>query len=117
MTPKEYVKRHSEIMQAQREYPTMEIGAAYTKWKSERGEQAAMISFNEDIPSKREIYRILSKPCSQNGCKGNQILETICGTCVEGRKGYKTKWTCEECLHRELSRKEYSEWLTELSHS
>lgn len=119
LTPEEFAQRELEILKASREYPHTEIGEAYKKWKKERGEEPIFLqSADKDL---EHVHELLAKktvrPCTQPDCDGTMELEAVCAGCVEGRKGYRTKWTCEKCMHRELSKKEYMEWLKELSSS
>jgi NADH:ubiquinone oxidoreductase subunit F (NADH-binding) len=67
------------------------------------------------IEAVKQVFKELRRPCDK--CDGTQYLESVCGGCVEGRAGYKSKWTCNKCLHRELSKKEYMEWLKDLTSS
>jgi len=119
MTPEEYIKREQEIRDAIRTYPGVEMGEAYRRWKEVRGEKATMLQTGDKTIEaiKGVLKEAAKKPCTQDDCKGMMVLESICGGCVEGRKGYKSKWVCEECLHRELSKKDYMEWLKDLSSS
>jgi len=111
----DYLKREEEIQQAVKEYPGLEIGEAYRKWKEARGEKPTFLSTGDKTVEevKKAIKDAAWKPCEK--CGGRAILEAVCGGCVEGRKGYRSKFTCEDCLHRELSTKGYMEWLKELS--
>ena len=97
----------------------MEVGAAYRKWKEARGEQVVELSSADPSieVSRAMVYKSFRKPCTQEGCGGEMVLESVCASCIEGKKGYRAKWTCEECMHRELSKKEMVEWLKELSSS
>lgn len=117
MTPQEFLQREEEVQAAHRTYPDMEMGEAYMKWKIERGEESVFLNtWDTSVEDAKRILREGAKrPCTQGDCKGTMELETICAGCVEGRKGYKTKWTCAECLHRELSKKDYWEWLKDLT--
>jgi hypothetical protein len=117
MNPTEYIEREQEILIAKKEFPGIEIGLAYKLWKEQRGEKVTMLSTGDQsvYNSKELLMKSASKPCTKDGCDGNMKLESVCGGCVEGKAGYKSKWTCEKCLHRELLRKEYLECLKELS--
>ena len=119
MTAEEYLKREIEINAAMKNYPQMEVGEAYRKWKEGRGEKAESLSTKDKtIDVAKEVIReAAKKPCTQAGCTGEMFLESVCGGCVEGRAGFKSKWTCEICLYRELSKKEHLEWLRELASS
>lgn len=119
MTKNEFLIRESEIREALAEYPDLEMGEAYRRWKNARGEEPTYIhtGMEELHKIKAELRKSATRPCDQVGCPGIQHLEGICSGCIEGRKGYKSKWTCDECLHRELSKKEFLEWLKELSGS
>lgn len=94
------------------------MGEAYRRWKVARGEQPAPLLSTADTTLK-DVKQFLregaKKPCTQEGCDGTMELESVCSGCVEGRLGYKSKWTCIVCLHRELSKKDYLEWLKILS--
>lgn len=119
MTPMDLVQREEEIQKAAKEYPGVEIGEAYRKWKEAQGETAIFLQTDDRTieVSKKLIKEAAKKPCTQDGCAGTMELEAICGSCVEGRLGWKTKWTCDVCLYRELSKKDFLEWLRELSSS
>ena len=111
--------RSLEIRRAAAASPGMEIGAAYKKWKAALGETPEMLLSAEEAPLKKEMQdlatRLRERPCSRAGCDGQQRLEAICSGCVEGKAGYKTKWTCRNCLHRDLSKETMDEWLIKLS--
>lgn len=113
--------RAIEIRQATSQYPDMEIGAAYEKWKASRGEKAERLLSGAPLASKKEISSVLSKlkerPCTRPGCTGTQFLEAICTGCIEGQAGYQSKWTCRQCLHRDLSKDSLYQWLKQLSSS
>ena len=117
MTPEDFIKREQEIMEATKEFPGEEMWAAYERWKKMRGEVPMKLSTGD--PSLKAVHATIRKsaerPCTQSECDGVQFLESVCGGCVEGRAGYKSKWTCNKCLHRELSKKEYMECLKELT--
>ncbi len=117
MTPDEYLIRADEVRQAGRENPGMEIGEAYTRWKAARGEVAVMLQSSDPTieNARKGILETAKKPCTQAECLGIMELEVVCSSCVEGKKGYKSKWTCQECMHRELSKKDVMEWLKELN--
>ena len=119
MTAEKYLRREQEIREAKKVFPGMEIGKAYTLWKELRLETPTFLQTGDKQVEavRREIQQNAEKPCNQEGCPGTMKLESVCGGCVEGRKGYLSKWTCEECLHRELSKKGYLECLAELSSS
>jgi len=111
--------RALEIRQATTAFPGMEIGAAYKKWKEGRGESAVMLNSAKQETLKKEtqaLYEQLhERPCTREGCDGTQHLEGVCGGCIEGQAGYKTKWTCKTCLHRDLSKEGLQEWMLKLS--
>ena len=113
--------RNMEIRQAAAASPGMEIGAAYNKWKTARGESAEMLLSADAGSQNREMrdlmQRLQERPCTQTGCGGSQRLEPICAGCIEGQAGYKTKWTCRTCLHRDLSKESLDEWILKLSSS
>ena len=113
--------RALEIRQAVAASPGMEIGAAFKKWKTARGESAEMLVTADATPSKKALQeltaRLRCRPCTGVGCGGTQVLESICSGCVEGRAGYKTKWTCNTCMHRDLSKEATEEWIIKLSTS
>ena len=120
MTPNEFVQREQEIQKARLEFPNVEIGEAYRRWKKVRGEEPApMLKTNDKSvqEAKKFLREGAKKPCFQDGCDGTMELESICSGCVEGRQGYKSKWICGKCLHRELSKKDFLEWLKDLSSS
>ena len=111
--------RALEIRQAAAASPGMEIGAAYKKWKTARGEPAEMLLSADADSHKKEMRdltnQLRERPCTREGCDGSQRLEAICSGCVEGQAGYKTKWTCSTCLHRDLSKENIDEWMLKLS--
>ncbi len=109
----------AEIRIAHSTFPDLPLSSAFLKWKSARGESA-------DISMIDHIFKLLprvparnshlfERPCTRVGCQGTQKLEGICRGCIEGQAGYKTKWTCRKCLHRDLSKEDLNEWLTGLS--
>src|SRR3989304_2010172 len=110
MSPKQFLTKEQEVRQATKEFPGVEIGEAYRRWKELRGEQPLPKFSTGDRTlklSKQYLLEKAKKPCEQEGCDGVRELESICAGCVEGRLGYKSKWTCSKCLHRELSKKDY----------
>ena len=119
MTPEEYIKREQEIQEAVKAYPGREMGEAYRLWKAIRGENAIMLqSGDERIEAAKQVLReAAKKPCTQNGCDGEMILESVCNGCVEGKAGYFSKWTCSKCLYRELLKEDYLQLLKELSNA
>jgi len=117
MTPDEFLNREEEIQKAVKAYPGMEMGEAYRLWKEPRGEKATMLTTGDKTieAAKQVLKEAAKKPCVQSECDGEMSLESVCGGCVEGKHGYKSKWICEKCLFRELSKKDYLEWLRELN--
>ena len=113
--------RENEIRLAGAAYPGLEMGAAYKKWKEARGESAEMLLSADAATLKKEIYavaaRLQERPCTREGCTGTQRLETVCSGCIEGQAGYKTKWTCKTCMHRDLSKEDLNAWMLKLSSS
>ena len=113
--------RSSEIRAAAAAYPEMEVGAAFEKWKTARGESAEMLVTADLATTKKAMLdltaRLKARPCTAPGCVGTQALEGVCSGCVEGRAGYKTKWTCNTCMHRDLSKEAIEEWIIKLSTS
>lgn len=116
MTPEEFIRREKEIQEAVSIFPELEIGEAYKKYKEAKGEEAVMLSTSD--PSIAALTQVILKtyvrPCDQPGCDGEQVLEGVCEGCVEGKAGFKSKWTCKKCMHRELSKKLYMDWYEEL---
>ena len=113
--------RESEVRRAAAAYPGMELGKAYRTWKNARGEKA-----EPPIPAEtaaahmsrlETMRRLRERPCTQKGCDGTQKLESVCAGCVEGQAGYKTKWTCATCMHRDLSKEDMNAWMIKLSSS
>jgi hypothetical protein len=117
MTPEEFIKREQEIQEAVKAYPGREMGEAYRLWKAVRGEKAITLKTGDKaVEVAKNALKVATKtPCIQPGCDGEMELESVCGGCVEGRAGYKSKRTCGKCLFRELSKKDYLECLRELS--
>ena len=111
--------RDAEIREAARASPGMEIGAAYKKWLAARDRSPDQMLSDEFNTLKKEVEdltRLLrERPCTKAGCAGTQYLEGVCAGCIEGQAGYKTKWTCRTCLHRDLSKEDLNQWLTRLS--
>ena len=111
--------RSLEIRQAAAAYPGWGIGAAYKKWKEGKGETAALLHTTQNQAKQKEILaainKLCSRPCSRPGCAGVQNLTSICGSCTEGKAGYKTKWTCNTCMTRDLSKEDMAAWLQKLS--
>lgn len=117
MKLEDFVNREKEIQVAVGLYPEMEVTAAYRLYKEAKGEQVTLLSTSDKSLNKlREVVmKAQRRPCTQPGCPGQQLLEGVCEGCVEGKKGYKSKWTCEECLYRELSKTPYMEILQSLT--
>ena len=111
--------REAEIRQAVSENPGMEMGAAYKKWKTARGESPVMLSTAVVAGFKKDLMtataKLKQRPCSVAGCPGIQRLEGVCSGCIEGQAGYKSKWTCPVCLHRDLSKEDLNAWIIKLS--
>jgi hypothetical protein len=116
MTPEEFIQREKEIQEAISIFPDLEMGEAYQKYKEAKGETAEMINLtSEDYKAvKTVILKTFLRPCNQPGCDGEQLLEGVCEGCVEGKAGFKSKWTCQKCMFRELSKKQYMDWYEEL---
>jgi len=116
MTAEDFVKREQEVREAHSIFPEMEIGEAYRKYKEAKGEEASMLSTGDPAleKAKAAVLQVFRRPCTQPGCKGTQLLEGVCEGCVEGKAGYKSKWTCEVCMYRELSKTPYLDWYSKL---
>lgn len=116
MNADEFVIREKEIREAVSIFPELEIGEAYRQYKAAKGEEAVVLS--TDDPSieaaKEVVLKTYLRPCNQPGCDGEQVLEGVCEGCVEGKAGFKSKWTCKKCMFRELSKKLYMDWFEEL---
>ncbi len=112
-------KREIEIQTARAAFPKMEIGTAFKKWKEDRGEKADLLFSGQgkqiDKEARALMARLSERPCTRPGCTGSQHLEGICSGCIEGQAGYKTKWTCRLCLHRDLSKEDLNQWIIKLS--
>jgi len=112
-------KRSLEIRQAAATYPGLELGLAYKKWKEAKGETAVMLRTSQNMTKQNEITaarnKLRSRPCTRQGCNGFQFLESVCRGCIEGKAGYKSKWTCDTCMTRDLSREDINEWILKLS--
>jgi hypothetical protein len=117
MEPEEFVVREQEIREAVSIFPDMEVGEAYRKYKEAKGETASMLQTGDPSleRAKQMVLKTFRRSCNQPGCEGTQLLEGVCEGCVEGKKGYKSKWTCEECMYRELSKRPYLDWYKELT--
>lgn len=118
MTPEEYIKREQEIQEAIKAYPEeRNLSIAYRMWKKVRGEEAIQLNTGDkSVESARQVLKESAKKlCIQPGCDGEMILESVCNGCVEGKAGFLSKWTCNKCLYRELSKKDFLSWLKELS--
>ena len=117
MTPEEYIKREQGIQEAVKAYPGREMGEAYRLWKEARGEKATMLTTGDKTieAAKQVLKESAKKPCTQDGCDGEMILESVCNGCVEGKAGFLSKWICSKCLYRELSKRGFLEWLKELN--
>ncbi len=117
MTPEEYIKREQEIQKAVKIHPGIEMGEAYRLWKESKGEKATILQTGDKQveAAKKGLREVAKKSCTNPGCDGEMVLESICAGCVEGLAGYKSKFTCNKCLYRELLEKDYFEVLKELS--
>lgn len=114
-----YARRNADINEARRRYPGMEIGAAYRQLLTDRGDTPPAHLPQHTGRAKdallAEINKLRQRPCTRPGCTGIQFLESVCSGCVEGKAGYRSKWTCTSCMHRELSKEDLNQWLTRLS--
>jgi hypothetical protein len=117
MTPEEFIQREQEVREAVSIFPDLEIGEAYRQYKEAKGEAATLLSTDDPAlkRAKAIILKTFVRPCNQIGCAGEQLLEGVCEGCVEGKAGFKSKWTCKVCMSRELSKKPYLDWFVELS--
>lgn len=115
---KELAIRRAEVRAAAAAYPGVELGAAYAQWKAARGESVTPMSTKTTTHSRAlsaAIEKLSHRPCTRPDCPGTQKLESVCSGCVEGKAGYKTKWTCSTCMHRDLSKEDINECMTRLS--
>ena len=105
------LKRTEEIKEAKAIYPGMEIGEAYRRYKEAKGEKAEMLlSGDKEIEQVKKIALTLFKrPCTAEGCHGTQTLSGVCSGCLAAKKGFKTQWECDDCLHRDFSKETYLE--------
>lgn len=111
----ELIERAKHILQARVEYPGMNISEAFKLYCQNHNlnyenltteETNVMNKFEEEHRTKK-----LAKKCTKENCTGYMILEAVCGGCVEGKAGYKSKWTCTKCMHRELSKETVEHWI------
>jgi hypothetical protein len=116
MTAEEFITREQEIREAMAAFPDTEMGEAYKRWCEMRGKKPTMLSTTDPTMKavRTAILQTFRRPCPQSGCDGEQVLEGVCEGCIEGKAGYRSKWTCEKCMHRELSKKIYLDWYNEL---
>ncbi len=47
-------------------------------------------------------------------CQGKMRPHPTCGSCKEGKSGFKTKWVCTHCEMESFSRRSISEWKEQL---
>ena len=113
MEPNEFMEYEQDVREAQIAFPGMEMREAYVKFMTEirKQEPRPMLSTGDKSLDavKASIKQTLRKPCDQEGCKGEKVLTGVCEGCAAGKKGFKTVWECEECLHREFSTKTFFE--------
>ena len=118
MTPEEFIQRERDVREAVEAFPGMEMGEAYKKFMVEIRKQKPLPRLStgdrELDAIKSHIKALLRRKCTQVGCEGEQVLQGVCEGCAAGKKGYKTVWECEECLHREYSTRPYLDWYEEL---
>ncbi len=109
----------SEVRAATLQYKGVEVGEAHRLWKLAHGQKPVRLSTGTTQKNKEQLLELTEemrkRACTRSGCSGTQALEPICAGCVEGKAGYKTKWTCLTCLHRDLSRDTMLEWISKLS--
>jgi hypothetical protein len=112
MTPNEFIQREKDIREAVAAFPDEEMGEAYRKWCMITKKDFTLLNTNDPTLKavKAVLHQAMRRPCNQPSCDGEQILEGVCEGCVEGKAGYRSKWTCNKCMHRELSKKIYLEW-------
>jgi hypothetical protein len=110
MNNKQLLQREKEIRLAAADFPGLEIGEAYRRWKKARGEEATALTTSMHYQRKAFLEKYAIRPCSKDGCTGRQILEQLCGSSVEAKAGMSSAWTCEKCLFRQVYPQDYSSW-------
>ena len=110
MDNKDLLKQIKDVNQAAAQFPGLDITEAYERFKKQKGETPTYLNSSEQSTRETQISRYTLRPCSHKPCSGKMHLEQICPSCVEGRAGYQSKWTCDTCFHRKLSKKDYSDW-------
>jgi len=99
-----------EVRLAAAAFPGLDLLDAYTRWKKARGEPVVLLSSADGQPPQKDIDRFTKRPCPAPRCPGTMHLEAICNSCVEGKAGYNSKWTCDYCFRRRLSQLDFSDW-------
>ncbi len=110
MPTNQMIQREKDIREASAEYPGLEIGDAYNKWAQAHKKKIHPLSTADEKERKALISAFTQRPCPQPGCSGVIHLEAICSSCIDAKKGYNSKWTCDTCDYLERSTKDFSEW-------
>lgn len=110
MGPQELLNYQLELRAAQAQFPGLDITLAYEKYKKARGEKPTYLTSRDQATREAALSRYTKKPCTNRQCLGTMHLEPICPSCVEGKGGWQSAWTCDRCFTRILSKKDFSEW-------
>lgn len=119
MTPEQYIEYEQDMREAQVAFPDeRNMRAAYERFMVEVKKKPPRPKLSSNDPvlkaATAAIHKAFRRPCDQSGCKGEQVLQGVCEGCAAGKKGFKSLWECEECLHREYSKRPYLDWYNEL---
>lgn len=110
MNREELLNHAKDIRESQAQFPGMDITEAYIRYKKSKGEKPRLLSSLDQADIQARLALYTTSACTQYGCKGTMHLEPVCPSCVEGKAGFQSKWTCDTCFFRELSKKDFSEW-------
>jgi hypothetical protein len=102
-----------DVRESQAQFPGMNITEAYIRYKKGKGETPRLLSSLDQRHIDAGLKFFTTRSCTRSNCTGTMHLEPICPSCVEGKAGYNSKWTCDTCLDRDLSKKDFSDWFTE----
>jgi hypothetical protein len=88
------------------------LGVAVTQMRSSDADHLPSPSEMKDPGGQFVIPR---KDCPECGAKSGMILAPLCQSCKDSDGGkYKTAWTCLSCQYKEVSKKIFSQVLTDL---
>jgi hypothetical protein len=102
--------REEQVRKAVAAYPGIPLDEAFEKWAKEHHVKHTVLKSSGAAAREARIKKHTQKRCPAKGCKGTVHLEAICSSCLDAKKGYNSKWTCDTCDYLSRSQKDFSEW-------